>query len=266
MSDDRQWIFYDSMSKTQSNPITSSEAQMAIFKMKIKDWRRFYVWTTGWDDWQPLELFLTSEQTHFIVHFKAAKSKDDTVKFNTRDVLEMSKVTKKTHKEITKSFSGVALDENSFPQSNPGEEFNSFDADELSWSETKKPTLNFKKLKDRMAYGRRDMRHELKIEILLISARGTLFRSISKNISLSGSLLEDNIPFDFYGVTFEAIIVNRNATDPKKERVPLKAKTVGEGLTQRLSFHEITDRQKKDLQNLLEDYLDQQKKSTAKSG
>lgn len=267
MSNDRKWIFYDSMSKTQSNPITSDEAQMAIFKMKPKDWRRFYVWTTGWIDWQPFELFLKSDQTYFITQLTRHNLNEETIRpQESRQVLEMNRVSGQTHKEITKSYSGVQMDEESSSnhESHSGDKGKAFDVDELSWSDSIKPEIDFKKLKEKMTYGRRNQRHELKIEILLISAKGALFRSNSKNISLSGSLLEDNIPFDYYGITFEVVIVNRGSKNPHLGRVSLKAQTVGEGLTQRLTFSDVTKVQKKALKSLLQDYLDQQQKSYSK--
>ena len=268
MSNDRRWIFYDSMSKTQSNPITSDEAQMAIFKMKPKDRKRFFIWTTGWDNWQPFELFLKSDQSYFLTHLIKKDYDENTVKdFRSRDVLEMNEVTDKTHKEITKSYSGVAIDDGTFPEENPNPSHDrkNYDVDEMSWSGTEKPNIDFKKLKERMVYGRRDQRLELKIEILLITNKGSIFKSTSKNISLSGSLLEDNIPFDYYGVHFDVVIVNRNSKDQNTARLQLKAKTVGEGITQRLSFYEINETQKEYLKNLLQDYLNQQKKPNSKA-
>ncbi len=263
MTNERQWIFYDSISKTQSNSIASNEAQMAIFKMKKKDWPRFYIWTTGWNDWQPLDLFLKSDQTYFITKFAQPSNEVDTVKYySSREVLSMQNVTESVHKEITKSFSGVSIKEDSVTNQQQINE--NFEGDELSWSKTKKPEVDFTKLKERNSYGLRDPRHELKIDLLLVSAKGTIFKSASKNISLSGSLLEDNIPFDYYGLIFEVIIVNRGALDPARTRVALKGQTVGDGLTQRLSFCAVTEIQKKLLEALLQDYLNQQAKHKTK--
>lgn len=253
------------MSKTQSNPISLEEAQMALFKMRTRDWQRFYIWTQGWNNWQPLELFLKSDQNYFVPEFKAS-APDDTVKYRLiRDVLEMNQVDENTHKEITASFSGVAIKEEMIQNPEPQFGKSAFDGDDLNWDLAKKPEINFKKLKEKMSYGNRSDRHNLKIEILLISNKDKTFRSISKNISLTGSLLEDNIPFDYYGVVFDIVIVNRVASDNKNARLKLKATTVGDGLTQRLHFYEVTDQQKMALQNLLQDYLKQQSRLTQKT-
>lgn len=263
------WIFYDSFSKTQSNPIGVDEAQMAIFKMKPKDWPRFFVWTQGWTDWQSLELFLKSDQTVFITQFAAATFEHEiTRKHDVSAETKTDSIAKrvlKEVKEITRSFSGVAFDDEP-PSVEAALGKSSFDADQLSWAETEKPDINFKKLKDKMSFSKRDARHEFKIEVLLISPKGKTFRSNSSNISLSGSLLEDNIPFDYYGISFDVVIVNRSAQAEKNARVSLKAKTVGDGLTQRISFHDMTADQKRLLHGLLQDYLDEQQKLTRKTG
>ena len=264
------WIFYDSFSKTQSNPIGVDEAQMAIFKMKPKDWPRFFVWTQGWTEWQSLNLFLKSEQTVFITHFTPTSYQQEVTRkheINSSETKTDSIAVRvlKEVKEITRSFSGVAFNDEP-PVVEPTHGKSSFDGDELSWSETEKPDINFKKLKEKMSFSKRDARHEFKIEVLLISPKGKTFRCNSSNISLSGSLLEDNIPFDYYGIAFDVVIVNRSAKAEKNARVSLKAKTVGDGLTQRISFHEMNADQKRLLHGLLQDYLDEQQKLTRKSG
>ena len=264
MSNNQKWIFYDSFSKTQSNPISLEEAQMALFKMSPRDWTRFYIWTEGWDNWQPLELFLKSDQRYFVTQF-AANAYDDTVKFQTvRDVLEMTSADEATQKEVTKSFSGVAIKDEPSDQE-PAFGKSAFDGDELTWDHTKKSDLDFTKLQNKSKYDRRSERMNLKIEILLVSPKGNIFRSASQNISLTGSRLDDNIPFDYYGIVFDIIVLNNISTNKANSRVSLKAVTVGDGLTQRLSYFEMNAVQKKSLQGLLQDYLDHQSKLNKKT-
>lgn len=266
MTSSKNWIFYDSLSKTQSNPISSDEAQMTIFKLKQNDWARFFIWTEGWTNWQPLNLFLNSDQSTFITQFAKSQQNEDTLTAVPRSSTSpMNSVNEKTHNEITGSFSAVSINDEAQALVEPAVGKSQFDGEELSWSQTEKPALNFKKLTEKMSFSKRATRHELKIEVLLISPKGKTFRSESDNISLSGSLLEDNIPFDYYGITFDAVIVNRAARTNVNARVSLRAKTVGEGLTQRISFHEITPAQKKALHELLQDYLGEKQKLTKKS-
>ena len=139
-----------------------------------------------------------------------------------------------------------------------------FDSENLTWSGSAPPTdLNFAKTKA-TDYSNRAARHELKIEILLISVKGKTFRSHSKNISLSGSMLEDNVPFDYYGTPFDVVVVNRHADQPVNSRVQMKAQTIGDGLTSRIQFLNVNAEQKKRLTNMLNEYIEKQKSQADK--
>lgn len=257
------WVLYDSLSKAQSNPVTTDEAQMAIFKMRPRDMERFFLWTQGWEEWQPLQFYLTTDQKHFVTSFTLQN--EETVKAKIRDVLEMKSINnKKLHDEITGSYSSIHLREDTISDVNiPNDK--QFDGEEISWENLEKPRIDFSKLKKKSAADNRETRHELKIEIILISTKGKSFRSKSKNISLSGSLLEDNIPFDYYGNVFDIVVVNQSARKKSMERISLKGKTVGDGLTQRLQYVGITDAKKQELQNFLQEYIDLQKTFSKKS-
>ncbi len=255
MSKNMFWVFYDSLSKAQSNPITTDEAQMAIFKMRPRDMERFFIWTQGWAECQSLVLYLKTDQSHFVSSFVTPD--ENTIKARIRDVLEMSPANnKKLHDEITNSFSSIRLttDENFSEDSQQ-----QFNADEITWSNLEKPKIDFTKIKNKKKLDYREERHQLKIEVILISNKGKTFRSKSINISLSGSLLEDNIPFDYYGMMFDVVVVNQNSKNTETCRISLKGKTVGDGLSQRLQYVEMSDIKKQELQNFLQDYIDLQK-------
>ncbi len=263
MSKNMRWVLYDSFSKAQSQPVTTEEAQMAIFKMRSRDMERFYLWTQGWAEWQSLSIYLVTDQKYFVSSFTIAN--EDTLKAKIRDVLEVTPVNnKKLHDEITASFSSIHLEETNSSAKDAFSE-KQFDGEDISWSNLEKPKIDFSKLKNNREKDRRDTRHELKIEILLISSKGKTFRSKSKNISLSGSLLEDNIPFDYYGTTFDIVVVNQHAADARSGRISLRGKTVGDGLTQRLQYIEVSEAKKTELQNFLQSYIDLQKNYSKKS-
>jgi len=119
--------------------------------------------------------------------------------------------------------------------------------------------INFKDINT--PYRNRSERHEFKIEILLINKRNKTFRSFSKNISLSGTLLEDNIPNDFYDDSFDLVVVNRQPTNSLNSRVQVKATVVqNDGYSQRITFVNVNPVQKQRLKDLLNDYINQQKK------
>ena len=268
MTQTARWILYDSLYKTQSNAISTEDAQMAILKMSEMDTIRFFIWTTGWEKWQPLKGYLESNQTNFISSLAPEKedtyeSSQVTMKAKIRDVIEMKPAAKEIEEEITKSFSlsvsisktfsVISLEEKDIVF-NDEKSVHLFNADDLTFENIKKPKVSFKDLNKQSLKDRSD-RHELKIEVLLISSKGKTFRSRSRNISMSGSLLQDNIPFDYCGRIFDIVVINKQPCEPQFQRVSLKAVTVGEGLTRRIHYVNTSKKEKKELQNLLENYI-----------
>lgn len=263
MTEENLWIIFDSITQVQSRPLTQEQLQSAIFKMKKSDFNRFHVWTTGWENWQALNLFLDGDQTIFIKDIETAKkqSEEKTVR---RPKKEMSEST--NTKSITKSVTAIRLsDEMTKTSFKTKTKESTFDGDSLTWSGATPPKdLNFSKLK-KSDYSKRAARHELKIEILLISTKGKTFRSHSKNISLTGTMLLDNVPFDYYGNLFDVVVVNKHTENKINSRVQLKAKTIGEGLTSRIQFENVTPEQKKKLSLLLNEYIEAQRANEKKS-
>lgn len=263
MTTENQWVLFDSITQIQSRSLTRDQLQSAIFKMKKSDFNRFFIWTAGWEDWQSLKLFLESDQTVFIKDLETAKnlSEEKTVRRSKKEKTEFTNT-----KSITKSVTVIRLtDEMTKTSFKLKTKESTFDGDNLTWSGAKPPKdLNFSKLKS-SHYSKRAVRHELKIEILLISAKGKTFRSHSKNISLTGSMLLDTIPFDYYGSLFDVVVVNKHTENKMNSRVQLKAKTVGEGLTSRIQFENVTPEQKKKLATLLNEYIDAQRENEKKT-
>lgn len=264
----KTWILLDGITKIQSQPLATEQLQLTVLKMQERDWTRFYVWTAGWAKWQLLKDFLNSDQREFTL--PGAPASEQSVKahiqmqFQHKKKQEEETVTHTAQRQTkSKAMTMVTSTEETFTDQNMQNDY-SGDHLDVEQAQHKPPNpLNFKEINE--AYKNRAERHELKIEILLVSQKGKTFKSYSKNISLSGSLLEDNIPFDFYAVQFDLIVVNRNPSNQQGGRVQLRAETVGEGLTQRLRFVNVTEIQKQKLMNLLNDYLTQQTKVTKKS-
>lgn len=266
MSNVLYWVLYDSLSKAQSQPIRTADAQVMILKMRPPQIERFFIWTPGWQSWQPLRSYLESDQKNFVSTFTVPTHGEDTIKATFRDVTEITQT--KTNlrpgdETKTNAYSRISLHEENIHHIVKQENAKTnkqFDGDEITWSNIQKPTVDFSRLNKKKTLDKREVRHELKIEVILISQKGKSFRSRSKNISLSGSLLEDTIPFDYYDNVFDVVVINNSTKDPMKARVQLKARTVGDGgLTQRIQYSHVTDTQKKALQILLEDYLQLQK-------
>lgn len=244
------WVVFDNITKIKSQPITEEQLQLAILRMTEKDWDRFYLWSVGWESWQPLRTFLKSGQAKFLRILK--DSSEDIGDITIKKVIaeNIAPETKKSEeKTITKSMTKVRTD------------------GEFTKTKTEAHTeLDFSRIDSKKDYKKRSIRHELKIEVLLINKKGKTFRSFSKNISLSGTLLAENIPVDFYEAPFDVVIVNKYAQDHKYSRVILQGETVGNELTQRIQFILTSDNVKGNLTTLLSQYLEHQnnvKKKTA---
>lgn len=282
MTQDRVWVFYDTIAKLQSNPLTQDEAQSAIMKIRAHDIARFFIWTQGWANWQPLKSYLESDQKIFVSTFTISRSNEETIKAAARDIREHTITQTMTHfpfgdDEPTSSgltnsgtltgtnsaaFSHIVLSEDTMSRymNKDLPEYNSlvdFDGEELTFSNIKKPKMDFSDMLAERKMGNRAVRHELKIETLLISSRGKTFRTTTKNISLSGILAETMIPFDFYNCVFDIVVISSIQKDPRKARVKLQAETVIQGgqRTQRLKYVNMTSQQKTDLHNLMQEYL-----------
>lgn len=98
-------------------------------------------------------------------------------------------------------------------------------------------------------------RHEFKIEVLIFIPNGKTLKSFSKNISLTGTLIEDNIPFDFQNKNFDIVLLNRFEKDPKLARLTLKGKVVGQGTSRRVAFLDMNEVSMGKLEKLLASYL-----------
>jgi hypothetical protein len=61
------WIFYDCVTKKRTKPMTLIEAQIIVLRLKVKQARKLFLWTPGWEKWQPLESYLKLNQSFFAV-------------------------------------------------------------------------------------------------------------------------------------------------------------------------------------------------------
>jgi hypothetical protein len=252
------WMFYNAVTKQQSKPLSTAKAQKFIMKIKVKDIHHYYLWTPGWNEWKPMIPYLQSgENSAFVSPIPALPS-------------EPSRITIQTSSHTATAITQVTNDnlETPFDENNSL----SYTAVELSGKSNPKPDYDFfndfsaadidinadvklkKKKKEVKLERREDMRHDFKIEILLISANGKSFRSYSKNISLGGSMLEDPIPREFFDGEFEVVIMNKFGSD-NQDKVLLKGKVIPDiAEPRRLIFKETPIPVMKRLEKLLKAY------------
>jgi len=285
----KNWILLDNLTKIQSQPISTQELEAAILRLPKSELGRYFLWTTGWNNWQPLQEYLESDQKTLSVAIQMntqtaqqainqfqndslSSKSNNTNKDQEGFVLIDNTMTKSANKlslqlEHTKT---VAVDNITQATTShdlklapikPETQINDYTSDQIKKTDhvVNIKNINFKDINT--PYRNRSERHEFKIEILLINKRNKTFRSFSKNISLSGTLLEDNIPNDFYDDSFDLVVVNRQPTNSLNSRVQVKATVVqNDGYSQRITFVNVNPVQKQRLKDLLNDYINQQKK------
>lgn len=138
------WIIYDSVTQKQTKPLSVLQAQMVLLKLRGRNPQRFFLWTPGWGEWVPLNVFLSSGQSYFVFDTAprpgAPVSDEKTVRAHVRpsqaappsaeDRFENT-VTKVLHPEFEAdhstevevdavSVSGMAPPESTFTNSSPG--------------------------------------------------------------------------------------------------------------------------------------------------
>lgn len=309
--DSKVWMLFNTVTQKRSEALTKAEMQMALFSMKIKEIENIFIWTVGWNNWQPLREFLSSDQRHFIGHNpnKKIKSIDENSvpefsitnneitqkvnlnKFKDQKELEIhfesetktdvplmkditvtrevnhnpkSEKKKKDNAYLDKTFTKL-VDNEEFLKNPKTKDFyrtdiDATDLDEDKVSNSKIFEINKKISKD---FVPRSERHAFKIEVIVFFPNGKSIKSYSSNISLTGTLIEDNIPFEQNGKLLEIVIVNRFETDNKKARMTMKGKAVGEGVTRRLQFEELNEAQLNKLHELLAAYIEKEKELKA---
>lgn len=237
------WIIYDAETKTQTKPMSVVQAQVTLLTAASKNPQRFFIWTPGWDEWVCVHEFLDSDQKYFAI-MQPPKPKDVTEKGDTQTIT------------VTQNAPATNYADNIYTQVVVGEEplkeeavdeywRQDFNGDQLDLKKmghkaakpetTKKKvsghTVNkaapLKETATKESDRRKDQRHNFKIEVVLVS-KVRSYRTYSRNISLSGTMLEDEIPKDFLNKPFDLIITNPFEPDPTKARLLFRAKIVGD--------------------------------------
>lgn len=237
------WIIYDAEKKTQTTPMSMVQAQVVLLSLANKDHDKFFLWTPGWNDWMSIRVFLASEQKYFVLSQPPKPSERPTE--NTKplpfheDTLTATHNTRATPPDSL--YTQVVVGEMPLKAQEPDDFYaKDFNGHELDFNKIAaiKPEVKKKDPEPDGADRRREVRHDFKIEVVLVSKIRS-FRTYSKNISLSGTLLEHEIPKDFLNKPFDLIIVNPFDPDPARARLLFRAKIIGDMTnTRRLMFIE----------------------------
>lgn len=259
------WIIYNAKTKMQSKPLSVIQAQVLLFSLPDEDFYSHYIWTPGWEQWVNIATFLQSDQRYFtrnqppipegsLTNLKPDMM-DGTQTHHTRTHSQTISYTV-TDNRYTKVIVGEEpLRSTSDPLSDYySQDFNGHELD-LANIRKIKPQKKTLRSDTKQVDRRRESRVGFKIEIVLVSKRRS-FRTFSENISLSGTLLDSEIPRDFLDKPFDLIIVNPFETDPTKSRLLFRAKIVGDLKDpRRLMFIEQDKNMTARLDALLKAYL-----------
>lgn len=225
------WIFYHAENKKQTKSLTIVQAQMALLNFKNRELKHIFIWTPGWDAWQPLETFLKSGQSVFVAKQPPRPQESEPRKNFDENTIPDIKSQSPTTESLDPDTAGYTRIEHEVPtvqRQDYGYYFNDFNGDELDLSKIKKIGPIPREASPEESQSRRTLsRHNFKLEVILVSRKKT-FRTYSKNISLGGTLLEDEIPKDFLNQPFDLFIINRFEQDPKKGKLLFKAKIIGD--------------------------------------
>lgn len=284
------WIFYDSVSQRQTKPMNTIQAQVTLLNLKSKDKQRYFLWTPGWIEWVPLQTFLESDQTFFVIApaptppnqasgpqappppqppKASSKVSEDTVKAQVPLDDEITEVIHPTLNRREETFTEILDDERtSIKKTDYGYYHEDFSADKIDPDASHKVEMNLPSAKTGSGRDRRVFeRHILKIEVILINKSGRTFRTHSQNISIGGTLLEEDLPKDFVNTRFDLILVNRFERDPARGRLHFQGRVVGDYANpRRLMFMESDSHTLKRLEEMLQSYARAQEQVRKKSG
>ena len=266
------WVLYDPTKETQSEKLTTEEAQFILLRLKTKLINDYLIWREDWPKWKKLNLFLESEESPFMNIIANGTSDSHSDKKIEKPPVKMTPANKETLEKVRTSFefSGVQIKEIGMNEIFGHTKNQPFDGDQFSAdhtslendkpSEDAKPELDFKSLNKQTAFGKRSADDKYKIELLLIHPKGGMFRGSAQDISLTGTFCEKIIPSEFHDCTFDVIIINNFINDDDYKRLTLKGSIVVTDSRTYIKYVNPTEEQKNILRAGLDYYVRSLKK------
>lgn len=265
------WILFNAAAKKQTKPLTTLEMQKLLLSLKVKHLNDYFIWSPGWNEWQPLMKFVeTSENVFFMSQIPKPpkRSKMDVKDFEIENTKPHAKAEPFDESatnamffdsDLDTSYTRVEMTNKNVDTENYGYYFHDFKAEDIDvnaqFASNNAKAAPRKEGMDR----RKEVRHPFKLEVILISRGGKTFRTYSANISLGGSLLEEPVPPEFLNGEFELIVINNLCKDRNKGRLYFSGKVVGDFKNpKRLTFKDPSKEMTDKLTQLLKLYLENQ--------
>jgi len=253
------WVLCDPHSKTQTEKLSTEDMQFSLLKLKTREINLYLIWKNDWPQWKKLKDFLNSDDSPFMSTFQ--NSAEDAVEANPKSSIKMKPADDETVRQIQSSFSTVQIEEVDLKNILSSPTGAQFDVEQLVSTEAVKANLSFKGLdkSNALGHGRStDKMH--KIELLLIHSKGTMFRTVAYDISLSGTFSEKIIPEEYHHDIFDLIIINNFISDEAYKRLTVKAQLVTTSSSVYIQYIQLNDQMKNSLRAVLEYYVRAQKK------
>jgi hypothetical protein len=248
----QRWVLYDPIKKEQSDELSTEETQFILLRLKTKFINNFLIWRDDWDKWKKLNEYLASEDSPFMSTF--GSTPDDGMVSEKPAPLKMKSASEDTISRVRASFSDVTVDEVNFRAvaAKPEE----FDPDQIDFNKKTDPkSVNFKKLAESGgSYSTNALDNRYKIELLLIHHKGQMFRTTAKDISLTGTFSDRQIPPEFHDSLFDLIIINNVIKDDEFKRITLKSQIVVTDSKMYIKYVSPTDEEKNALRASLDYY------------
>lgn len=219
------WLLFDAFTHRQSHAMNNEQTQIAILSIR-KEPERYFIWTPTWAEWLDLTDFLKQQDCPFIAEPRTPN--ESTV--ITEDVTKLRGLPQETMSSISASIPKSPKDE----KIDYGYYHKDVHGDDMSLSKINKlkplgqKNENSETELDDSSERRRSTRHILNIQILLLSRNGKSFKANTKNISLTGALLDREVPVDFLKMPFDLVILNNSAHGTQKSKLHFKGKVVGD--------------------------------------
>lgn len=221
------WILFDPKRETQSERLTTEDAQFAIQRLKSKYLNRYLIWNNAWTKWKQLNEFLRSDESPFTNNYNSLADTGNPLEYEKTRTLLMKLVEPrealKIHSTISEINTNIVEIKNLVPKSKK-----QFDGDDLSTDDSEEPplNLNFSSLSISSAFRRRNTEDKYKIELLMMHRKGLIFRTTAKDISLTGTYSERIVPNDFHNGEFEMIIINNLIEKGEHKQIKFKCQVI----------------------------------------
>ena len=221
------WILFDPKRETQSEKLTTDDAQFAIQRLKSKYLNRYLIWNSAWTKWKQLNEFLRSEASPFTNNYNSLADTENPLDYEKTCTLLMKMIEPrealKIHSTISEINTNIVEIKNLVPKSKK-----QFDGDDLLLEDAVETplNLNFSSLSISSAFRKRNSEDKYKIELLMMHPKGTIFRTTAKDISLTGTYSERIIPNEFHNGEFEMIIINNLIEKGDHKQLKFKCRVI----------------------------------------